>query len=225
MTSVNLVPTQCPKFLAACMTCGIELESGTPGISNTYSKGKKYEPGEPGEIHYYLSNKQGLNPLAIAKVWHNPEKDLEEASGLEQRLLSCKDGDAWEKIAGDIDTLIVCGAVALMSRFAAGKVGINNEYISDEEEHAAKCLSDIPGRMRAIQGHHKRPGGQIAADLSKYWEPAMFAWLKAWIHNYRIQRHLWQKAHKAIKIEREGNPFPLVIPATPKGKELLRKWT
>lgn len=223
MRKVNVVPTQCPKFLAACMTCGIELEEGTPGISNVYSKGKKYDPDEPGDIHFYLSDKQGVNPLAVARVWQNPDKDMQEAAGLEQRILNCNTPDDWNKLADDIEQLTLTGAVALMSRFASGKTGVDGPTISDEEEHAAKALNAIPEQMRAIEGHQRRPRAEMAAALSKYWKPAMYAWLKAWIHNYKVHRGAWKNARQAIKIERDS-PFPLIIPKGKDAAKLLRRW-
>lgn len=224
MQRVNLVPTKCPKFLAACMTCGVKLESGTPGISNVYSKGQKYDPDEPGDIHFYLSDKQGINPLAVAKVWLDPDKDLQEAAGLRQRVLNCNSLDDWHKIANDIDTLILTGAVATMSRFAAGKCSVATLDILDSEEDAAQKLSDIPARMKSTNAHSRRPNAQIAAELSAYWEPAMQAWLKAWIHNYKARRGAWKKARKAIKIEREDSPFPIIIPKGKDFAKLLKRW-
>jgi hypothetical protein len=77
----DLIPTQCPKFLAAFLTVGGSLESNTPGISNTYDKEKKYDPDEPGTISYHLDRK-AVDPLAVAKVWRDPDADLAEAAAL-----------------------------------------------------------------------------------------------------------------------------------------------
>lgn len=217
---IALVPSQCPRFVAACFTAGIELQEGSPGISNTYSKAKKYDPDEPGDISYHLSRDK-INPLALAKVWANPEAELVEVEALKGRLLACRDLGAWHEIADDIEALHLTAAIATISLFTRGKFAIDSKTVSDEEERAAAVLSGLSERMKEM----KRPeGGQIAAIVAQCWTPAMFAWVKAWAFNYLEIRDAWKAASPSIKIERDG-AFPLVLRKdSPDLARLLKRW-
>ena len=222
--SVQLIPTQCPKFMACCATLGIDLEKGTPGISNTYSKDRKYERDskgqlEPGQISYHLSMGQ-MNPLAAAKVWLSPDSDLREWEAIPARLIKCRTADEWESIADDIEALHVWAAVYHMRQFADGKFTVDSMIVSDQERHAAEKLSGISAEMKAMKN---RNGGLIAAQISKACGPAMFAWVKAWIANYRELRDSWLSARPSIKIERD-DWFPLVIPQGKDFAKLMKKW-
>lgn len=218
--AINVIPTGCPKFLAACATCGIELEKGTPGVSNTYSKGVTYDPDEPGQIHYYLDYKN-VNPLAVAAVWRNPSETLTEVAALKQRLIKCKDADTWQKIADDIHCLHLNSAIAHISLFCQNKFAIDTEKASDHEHACAKVLSDCADYMRTSK---TRNGAQVAAQLEAAWTPAMFAWIKAFIANYREIKDLWRSAKPSIKIDR-GDFFPLIIPKGKNFTKLLKRWT
>jgi len=217
--SVTLAPTKCPRFLAACVTCGVELEANTPGISNVYSKGRVYDPDEPGDISYHLDLNKA-NPLAIAKVWMDPKPDLTEAAALPARMIKARTEDEWLKIADDLDALHIWAAVGYMRMFSDKKFGIDSKLVSDEEERAAQILSDMPD---AIRNATKRNGGAIAAKLESVWMPAMFAWVKAWIAQYLELRDVWKAARPSIKIEREGR-FPLIIPKGKDFEKLMKRW-
>jgi hypothetical protein len=215
----SIIPTRCPKFLAACATVGIELQKGSPGVSNCYSLEKKYEQGEPGELSYHLSD-GGINPLAIAKVWLAPDSDMAEAAALPSRLIACKTPDEWGSIADDLEVLHLLAGVCHMRMFSERKFAVDTLTVSDNEERAAQYLS---GLSAAMKREKRRNGAAIAAKLSEAWQPAMFAWVKAWIFNYRELRDIWQSARPSIKIDR-GDDFPLVIP---KGKDfarLMKRW-
>lgn len=217
----SIIPTRCPKFLAACATVGIGLQKGTPGISNTYSLERKYDPEEPGDISFCISSQNGRNPLAIAKIWRDPSPDFIEAAGLKQALLKCKDAEQWGKLASDVDALNFNCGIGSMSLFASGKFTVDSITVSDQEREASLLLHQLPEAMR--RGSYK-DAGRVAAKLSEAWNPAMFAWVKAWISNYHELRDAWKAARPAIKIERDG-AFPLIIP---KGKDfykLLKRWT
>lgn len=216
---VNVIPTQDARFLAACVTCGVDLEKGTPGISNVYSKSKKYDRDEPGTISYHLDNK-AYNPLALAKVWLDPAQDMAEAEALPARMIKARTDDEWLTIADDIHSLQVNCAVAHMRAFVKKEIGVLTREVSDEEERAAKILSDLPELIRNAKP--QRNGGKLAAKLNEVWKPAMVAWVKAWIANYTELRDVWQAANPAVKIEREG--FPLVIQKGPNFEKLMRRW-
>jgi len=218
---VTLIPTHCPRFVAACAVCGIELAEGTPGISNTYSKLKKYDPREPGDIHFYLSDGQGVNPLAIAKVWAAPDAELADAATIKSRLVACKSLDEWAKIADDIEILHLTGAVATIRHFEQGKFPIGSKSVSDGEERAAQIMSDFAGLMRSAKS---RNGAKFAAAFDANWTPSMFAWVKAWVAQYLELKDSWKIASKAIKIDRDDR-FPLIIPHGKNFHKLLKKWT
>lgn len=216
---INVIPTQDAHFFAACVTCGVELESGTPGISNVYSKGRKYDPDEPGVISYHL-DKKARDPLALAKVWRSPAQDMAEAEAMPGRMIKARTDDQWLTIADELEVLQVNCAVAHMRAFVKKEIGVVTRSVSDEEARAAKALSDLPEQIR--NARTPRNGGRFAAKLSEVWNPAMVAWVKAWIANYTELRDAWQAANPAIKIEREG--FPLVIQKGPNFEKLMRRW-
>lgn len=217
---IPLIPSQCPRFVAAWLTVGGTLQKGSPGISNTYDKARKYDPDEPGTISYHLSRDK-YDPLALAKVWRNPDMELAEVVAIKTRLVTCKDLATWEAIADDIEVLHVNGAVATISLFAQGKIGVDSRTVSDEEEQAAKVLSGMSASMKAMT----RPeGGKVAAIFDQVWNRAMFAWLKAWISNYQEVKVAWKLAEPSIKIERDGQ-FPIVLRKnTPNLTGLLKRW-
>jgi hypothetical protein len=210
--------------MACCATLGIELEKGTPGISNTYSKNRKYERDskgnlEPGQISFHLSMGE-LNPLSVAKVWLNPDSDMREWEAIPARLIKCKTADEWEAIADDIEALHVWVAVYHMRQFAEGKFTVDTLIVSDQERRGAEKLSSMAEKMKAMTS---RNGGLIAAELSKVAAPAMFSWVKAWIANYRELRDAWQSARPSIKIDR-GDFMPLVIPQGKDFAKLMKRW-
>ena len=217
-----IVPTNSLKFLACCATAGVKLETDAKGISNTYSKDQKYDPDEPGDIHYYLSKRQGINPPALAFIWKNPDHDLQEAAQLDGRIRNCKSPDDWEDIVDDVEALSFNSAIANISLFASGKRNVDSSSVSAEETLAAEILDKLPERMRI---NKKLPKAAFADELKKHWEPAMSAWIKAWIANYLELRHIWKVAGKSIKIERPDEPFPLIIPKGKDARMLLRRWT
>lgn len=222
--NVNIIPTQCPKFLACCVTLGIDLEPGTPGISNTYSKDRKYERDskgkiEPGNVHYYL-DMATRNPLAVAKVWASPDADMTEWEAIPARLIACRTQDEWGSIADDIEALHAWVAVYYMRQFSEGKFKVDCLHVADEERIAAEKLSAMASEMKAMRG---RNGGAVAAKLSLIWRPAMFAWVKAWISNYRELRDVWETATPSIKIDR-GDFFPIIIPQGKDFKRLMKRW-
>lgn len=218
----NIVPSNCPKFVACCATLGVELEEASKGVSNTYSKGVKYDPDEPGCINYYLSKSSGLNPAAIAKVWKSPEKELQVAAEIRGRVRSCTSPDEWESVIDNLEQVSTTAAIASISLFASGKLTVNNSYVSAEETLAAEILNKMPEKMRL---NRRAPNSAFADELDKFWEPAMYAWVKAWIANYLELRHIWKGASKSIKIEHPDHRFPIIIPQGKDARMLLRRWT
>jgi hypothetical protein len=222
--SVQLIPTQCPYFMACCATLGIELEKGTPGVSNTYSKDRKYERDskgklEPGQVSYHLAY-NSFNPMAVAKVWLSPDSDMREWEAIPARLIACKTQDEWQSIADDIETLHAWAAVYHIREFVQKRFTVDSLIVSDNEKQCAEKLSGIADEMR---GMRVRNGGLIAAKLSKICAPAMFAWVKAWIGNFRELRDAWEAARPSIKIDR-GDAMPLVIPQGKDFAKLMKRW-
>ena len=215
-----IIPSECPRFVAACATVGIGLQSGSPGITNVYTHGRKYDPDEPGEVRYLLSNSDGLSPLCISKAWRDPELNLAESTQLTSRILKCSSAEEWERVANDLDILHTYCGIAHMRMFSDGKFSVDSLSVSDEEEAAAQFLSDLPAAMMAAPLKNK---GRIATKVTEAWPRAMFAWVKAWIGHYRASSEHWRHAHKAIKIDR-GDDFPLVIPRGKDFERLMKRW-
>lgn len=215
-----IIPTECPRFVAACATVGIGLQEGSPGITNVYTTGKKYDPDEPGEVRYLLSDKNCLSPLCVSKAWRDPELNLMEATQLSSRILKCRDVQEWNQIASDLDILHTYCGVAHMKLFSQNKFSVDSLSVSDAEEKAAQFLSDLPSQMIANPLKNKC---KIVKMLDDAWPRSMFAWTKAWIGHYAASKHHWRSAQQAIKIEREGK-FPLVIPKGPQFERLMKRW-
>lgn len=217
----SIIPTKCPKFVACCATLGIPLEEGSPKITNVYDSGRKYDPDEPGEIGYLLSDKsQVANPLAVAKVWADPSQDMIECAAIQSRIATTRDITAWNKLADDIAALHVWGAVAHIKLFTQNKFAIDTRVVSDNEERAAQWISDLPETVRKSKPSN---GPAIAAKFADNWTPAMFAWVKAWIFNYLELRDVWKAARPAIKIDR-GDDFPLIIPKGKNFAKMMKRW-
>lgn len=217
----SIIPTRCARFVACCATLGIELQDGSPKISNVYDVSRKYDPDEPGEVSYLLSDKsQVANPLAVAKVWEDPSKDLIECAAIQTRLSSCRSIDDWNKLSDDVEALHVWGAVAHIKLFTQNKFAIDSRTVSDAEEQAAQWISDLAQTIR-----RSRPGAGpgIAAKFAANWTPAMFAWVKAWVANYVELRDVWKAARPAIKIDR-GDDFPLIIPKGKNFAKMMKRW-
>jgi hypothetical protein len=215
-----IIPSECPRFVAACATVGIGLQQGSPGITNVYTHERKYDPDEPGEVRYILSDTDGYSPLCISKAWRDPEQNLAEAKDLPSRILKCKTLDDWQKIASDLDTLHTFCGVAHMKLFSQNKFAVDSLSVSDEEELAAQFLSDLPAAMLLEPLKNKQ---RIAKRVEDTWPRAMFAWVKAWIGHYRASAEHWKHGHKAIKIDR-GDDFPLIIPKGKDFERLMKRW-
>jgi hypothetical protein len=216
-----IIPTQCPRFVAACATVGIGLQKGSPGITNIYTHERKYDPDEPGDIRYLLSDRDGESPLSVSKAWRDPELNLAEATQLTSRILKCKTADDWAKIADDLDILHTWCGVAHMKLFSQNKFAVDSLTPSDEEKQAAQFLSDLPAAMRANPLKNK---GRIAARITEAWPRSMFSWVKAWIGQYRaLQGDGWKTARKSIKIDRDDQ-FPLIIPKGKDFERLMKRW-
>jgi hypothetical protein len=200
---------------------GVTLQDGY-GVSNHYSKGHKYDRGEPGEISYYLDHSAPLNPRSIAKVWLNPEDDVAEAAMIPHRLRATRELENWLKLADDIDLLQCWFAVAKMRDFAEGKLHIGAIGVTDRETEAAQWLSDLPGRMRAMRS--VSGGKDLAARLEIEWPMSMAAWVKGWARQYIELKRAWLAARPALKISRGDEEPPLIIPKGKQFKELLRRW-
>ena len=218
---VTIIPTECPKFVAACFTAGIEFQKGTPGISNTYTKGRKYDPNEPGDIKFYLSDDQGINPHAIARAWLWPDRELETVAQIFNQLTSCRDFDLWQELANELEASVLLSGVAHMSLFCRRTFSVDKADASLSEVEAARILDEIPKAMRRATSMN---GASVAIKVKAAWNPAMFAWVKAWISNYKGIAGAWKHANPSIKIDRPGHLMPLVIPKGKDFKRLLQRW-
>ncbi len=220
---VAIIPTQCPLFHAACVTVGIPLESHTPGISNVYTSADQWRDKGQGEVTFFLSQSSGLNPLAIAEIWLSPDVAIADALAVPQMLIGARTMDELHDAGRMVAEMTIRGAVAHMALFCTGKYKLPSLDLTDEEKRAVETLDEIP---RMIEGARStgKIGGTAAAKISEVWRPAMVAWVKAWVYNYRELRETWRAARPALKIERE-NQLPIIIPKGPQFGKLLRRWT
>lgn len=219
-TGYMVIPSECPRFVAACSAVGVGLQKGSPGITNVYTKGRKYDPDEPGEVRYILSDQDGISPLCISKAWRDPELNLIEAEQLPSRILKCRDAQQWSLIASDLDILHTYCGIAHMKMFSQNKFSVDQLEVTLEEQRAAQLLSDLPAKMLS---EPLKDRSAIASIVREAWPKSMHAWVKAWIGHYRASGEHWKTAQQAIKIEREGK-FPLVIPKGKDFERLMKRW-
>jgi hypothetical protein len=218
----HIIPAKDLRFVAACAVCGVPLQDGY-GISNQYSRDRKYDRGEPGDVFYFLRHKSAISPSSIAKVWLDPKDDVAEAMMIPERLRLTREIDAWRNLADDIDALHVWVAVANMKAFAMGEFSVGMLSVTDEEESAAQWLSDLPARMRSMTSVGGE-GKAIAADIVPQWERAMVAWVKAWAAQYIEIKKAWLAAKPRLRIDRGDENFPIIIPKGKDFEKLLRRW-
>jgi hypothetical protein len=218
----GVIPVKDLRFVAACAVCGVPLQDGY-GISNQYSFGKTYDRGEPGDVYYYLDREAGISPNAIGRVWDDPSHDVAEARMIPERLKITRDVDEWRKLADDIDALHVWLAVANMREFAMGKMSVGMLSVTDEESAAAKWLSDLPAKMRAMRTVTNE-GRELSKQIVPMWERSMMAWVKAWGAQYIEIKKAWLAARPSIRIDRGDDLFPVVIPRGKDFQKLLRRW-
>lgn len=210
------------RVVAACVVCGIPLEDGY-GISNQYSRDRKYERGEPGSVYYFLKWDAAISPMSVAKVWNDPAPDVEECRMIPLRLRTTREIDAWKKLAQDIDALHVWCAVANMRAFSDGKFSVGMLAVTDEEREAAQWVSDLPARMSKLVTVGDE-GRKLAEEIVPRWDRAMVAWVKAWAAQYMEIRKAWLAANPKLRIDRGENTLPIIIPKGPQFRELLRRW-
>ena len=211
-------------FVAAALTIGFELADNTPKCSNVFSVDKKYDPGEPGDVRYYIDvNKGELNINEFVKVWKNREPALREAEAFPGLILLSDDGQNLVKVVQEFDRTYLRAAVATMRQFSLRRISVPDLYNElTEEAKALQTLDTFVTRLETMRTKAERE--KAAQLLCTHWRPAMSGWVKAWHKNYLELRNLWKTAPEAIKIERRGLP-PLVIPKGPKFKEMLERWT
>lgn len=211
-------------FAAAAQTLGFDFVEHTPKVSNTYSKEKHYEPGEPGDIRYYLDSfKHGLLLEDLVEVWLKPELALEEAKAFPGRILGAKDADLIQEVSLSFNIVYLKSVTAHMRLYSLSRIGLPNiDPENDQEREALNALDGFPSRLEVMRDAKDRKNA--VSFSSKHWSPAHVGWLKAFRSNYLELRNLWKEVPSSLKIAREGLP-PLVLPRGPKFKEMLERWT
>ena len=214
------------SFVAAALAMGFKMADHTPGLSNVYSTDRKYEPGEPGDLRYYLTianNQISLDQLG--ETWVNPRQALVDADALVDRIQMAKDADELQSLVTSFDTLYQKAAVGHMRFMAKGQLSMPDADLnpSDQEKSALQSLD----RFRLTLEQIRTPKDRKAAIkiLLRDWKPAMIGWLRAFKGHHLELKNLWHDAPAAIKIERPNSKFPLVIPKGPKFNEMLQRWT
>lgn len=212
-------------FAAAAITLGFELAENTPQVSNTYTAARKYEPGEPGDIRYYMPYQKGAILIEdLISVWLNPKEALDEASNLPGRILTAsRDGKAMQELLNGFDIVYLRAVVAHLRLFQLSRISLPDTHEGNSEERDALDYLDTFA-SRIDTARDPKTAKALSAALSKAWKPAMVGWIKAFKKNYLELRNLWKQAPPTLKIQRNGLP-PLVLHKGPKFKQLLERWT
>lgn len=211
-------------FIAAALTLGFELAEGTPQVSNVYSVDKRFEPGEFGDVRMYLDiQKGGLSINHLVETWINPDHALKESETIIGLILTADNSGKLMGAIQSFDFLYTQAAVASMRKYSLRRISVPDPHnVNDLERVSITALDKF---SEELEGATDKKGREKAAKVvAANWNPAMVAWVKAWIANYLEIKNLWKDAPAAIKIKRNGLP-PLVIPKGPKFKEMLQRWT
>lgn len=211
-------------FAAAAQTVGFELVENTPKISNTYSTERVYEPGEPGDVRYYLPWQKGRIMIEdLVEVWLEPAPALREAEGFLQRILHARDADALHQVCSDFDLMYQKAVIAHMRLMMLGKIRLPDlDPDVPEEVEALQILDKFTANLEtALTDKDRKKAAQL---LKKHWQPALAGWLKAYRSNFLELRNLWVDIPQTLKIARKGR-LPLILPKGPKFREMLERWT
>ncbi|HAG05865.1 MAG TPA: hypothetical protein DCG68_03285 [Cryomorphaceae bacterium] len=201
------------------------MADGTPGLSNVYTTDRPFEPGEPGDLRYYLAVKnQGLSLTQFGHVWNDPDSSLQNAEALTARIKLATEGEAIQKITVEFDEIYQKAALGHMRLLSLGRLRMPDASLYPEtaEKHALEALNGFRDVLAVLRDDKGRNNAIRA--LNKHWKPAMVGWLRAYRGHLLELRNLWKIAPEAIKIHRPGK-MPLVIPKGPKFKEMLTRWT
>ena len=213
-------------FVAAALAMGFKMADHTPGLSNVYSKSRRYEPGEPGDLRYYLTianNQISLDELG--GTWVNPRQALVDADALPERIKLAKDADQLQSLVTGFDTIYQKAAVGHMRYMAKGQLSMPDADLNPTQEESAALESLDRFRLTLEQVRTPQERKAAVQILLRHWKPAMVGWLRAFKGHHLELQNLWHHAPAAIKIERPNSKFPLVIPKGPKFNEMLQRWT
>jgi len=212
------------QFIAAALTLGFELADNTPCVSNVYSIDRTFEPGQPGDVRYFLAtHSRGIPIQEIAAIWRNHDGPLESAKAFPGRILTIADNQSHCEVVTAFDDVYQHSALVYMRRYGLSRVYVSDPHNLHNEERQA--LEVLDGFAKVIDNARDQKSREAACRLlAQHWKPAMCGWVKAFVANMLELRNLWQEAPAAIKIQRDNLP-PLVIPKGPKFKELLKRWT
>lgn len=215
-------------FAAAAVTLGYDLAEGTPKISNCYDTQNRYEPGEPGDIRFYLPLlAHGININELIRVWKNPGAALDAAADLPERIDRANDAHTLAAVVEIAEETYLSAACAYMRLLSLGRVQ-NSPAMgapTREERRAVEFLDTLTEALQSPEMTHDRHRRNYATKIVEHWPRAMFAWMRAYKGNLLELRNLWKEVPPAIKIERPGMKFPLVLEKGPRFQELLNKWT
>ncbi len=214
------------SFVAAALAMGFKMADHTPGLSNVYSKERRYEPGEPGDLRYFLTianNQISLDDLG--ETWVNPKQALVDAEALPDRIKLAQNADELQRLLSRFDTLYQKAAVGHMRFLSKGMIAMPDSDLNPNKQEKA-ALKELDGfRVTLEKLRTSQDRKNAVATLVKHWKPAMVAWLRAFKGHHLELKNLWHHAPAAIKIERPNSRFPLVIPKGPKFNEMLQRWT
>lgn len=213
------------RFVAACFTVGFDFAEGTPGISQTYSKSKPYERGQPGDYRFFLNTSvNGISSKDVAAAWLKPDPALMAAEALPVRIEQATDAKAMQKLTLDFEHVYLSAVVAHLKLFSQGRLKVSGGVEPTREEKAAlEALDTFGNRLQNMRtaGERKSARGLLA----KHWKAAMVGWIRAYHANTIEVSNLYKEAPEFIKIERPGAKFPLVLPKNENLEKCLKRWT
>lgn len=223
-TAVGTDRVERETFIAAALTVGFELADNTPKISNVYQIDCRPEPGQAGDVRFYLpTSYHGLSVQRLAEIWLAPEQPMRDAEGLPARISSAGQEQDRYLLNQEFEMLYLFTAVAHIRFYSKGRISIPDVYsVTDEEQHAADQLDRFQDRFIPADTAHKRQ--KLVQDIQRYWKPAMVAWIKAYRGHLLELKNLWREAPTAIKIERPGQ-LPIILPKGKNFATLLKRWT
>ena len=211
-------------FVSACFTLGFEFAKSTPGVSQTFSRDKPYEPGENGDVRFYLDTaSNSVSIREITAAWLKPDPALMAAEALPVRIEQAKDAQLMQKLVLDFEHVYLCAIAAHMLLFSQGRLKVSGGITPTREEKAAlEALDGFGDTLKHMRSSADRKGARNL--LARHWKAAMVGWIRAYHANTIQVANLWKEAPEFIKVDKPGAKFPLVLPKNENLEKCLKRW-
>lgn len=221
--------TRDETFAAACITLGLELKEGTPGIDNVYDKARPFRDSGGGHyagaVTYYLGliGREGITAGGLLKYWEDPAEVEREMVEFPLRLAMADTAQARKTAADDLKQLIPCAAMLWMRKAAKETPrGVWGRYPEPDGAmmEAVRKLDAIPLRIMASEAVPRA----CITDLKLCFPAAMQAYVLTFFANCCDLEAARRGVVPAIKIERPNLPsIPFVTPMSRGWKERMAK--